>query len=88
MLAINRIAPIACTTATANAALDSPSSTANSRSISSFWLSTLSTPGWPCMAASKSLCCSGLLSLTMNDAGKESLLATSLYCGNFVTASL
>ena len=41
MLAINGIALIACTTAIAKAALDSPSSTANSRSIGSFWLSTL-----------------------------------------------
>ena len=87
MLAINRIAPMACTSATANAALLSPSSTANSRSIKSFWLSTLSTPGWPTIASSKSLCCSGSSSLTMNDAGNASLPATSLYCGNFLIAS-
>ena len=87
MLAINRIAPMACTSATANATLLNPSRTANSRSIRSFWLSTESTPGWPCIAASKSLCCSGLSSLTMNDAGKESFPATSLYCGNFRIAS-
>nr|CRL82815.1 hypothetical protein CPGR_06042 [Mycolicibacter nonchromogenicus] len=36
MLAINSTAPIACTSATANAALLSPSSTANSRSINFF----------------------------------------------------
>nr|CRL82816.1 hypothetical protein CPGR_06043 [Mycolicibacter nonchromogenicus] len=39
------------------------------------------------MAESKSLLCSGFSSLTMNDAGKESLLATSLNSGNLRIAS-
>ncbi|CFS30315.1 Uncharacterised protein [Mycobacterium tuberculosis] len=36
---------------------------------------------------SKSLCCSGFSSLTMNDAGNESLPATSLNWGNLRMAS-
>jgi hypothetical protein len=87
MLAINRIAPTACTSATANATLLNPSSTANSRSIRSFWFSTFSTPGCPTSDLSKSSWFSGLFSLTMNDAGNASLPATSSYCGNFAIAS-
>ena len=87
MLAISRIAPIACTRATANAALRTPSSTAKSRSINTFWFRTCCTPGWPAIASSNFWCCSGSSSLTMNDDGKASWPANSLNSGNFFTAS-